>query len=69
MKNTSHLNDLAGLVGSIAGLANDARNGLRDKKKKVRASMKAVDEVAVLKPQIEALTKRVQDLENKAKES
>jgi cell shape-determining protein MreC len=67
MKNKS-IQDLSGIVGALAGLANDARNSAMNKAEKIKKSLDASDEIEFLKSKISDLETRLEKLESQNKD-
>lgn len=63
------MDDLSGIVGALAGLANDARNGAMNKADKIKKSLDASDEIEFLKSKINDLEARLEKLESQNKDN
>lgn len=69
MKDNKIMDDLVGVAGSLAGLANDARNSLHDKGSKLKTALHAMDEIKSLSDRLGAIEARLNVLEEKQETS
>ena len=57
------IDDVTGVIGSLAGLANDVRSSALRHAEKVKSSLTAADEIDFLKQKIDELESRIKNLE------
>ena len=69
MKNKNIMDDLTGVAGSLAGLANDARNHIINKKESAKSTLKTVKDAQTILDRLDSLEARIKIIEDSIKSS
>ena len=69
MKNKNIMDDLTGVAGSLAGLANDARNNIINKKESAKSTLKTVKDAQTILDRLDSLEARIKIIEDSIKSS